>query len=90
MKSGVRATKSVSQLISTIDAMRPPAWTYVSMTALICGAAHLLLGLGQSALTEQIGRLFDIAAGLFKRALALHDAGAGLLAQFFDERGSNH
>ena len=58
--------------------------------ALEGGATGLLVGLGETLLLEQVGGLLDITAGLLERALALHDAGAGALAQLLDVSGGNH
>ena len=52
-------------------------------------AAGLLGGSGQTLLAQPVDRGFDVASGLGQRLLAVHHAGAGLLAQFLDKRGGN-
>ena len=49
-------------------------------------APGLLGGGGKPLLAQPIDRGLDIAAALAERALAIHHAGAGLLAQFLDQR----
>ena len=75
-KSSLRATKSVSELISTIAPTPLPRrdadQTFGGL------AAGLLGGLGQALLTQPVDRRLDIAVGLAQRLLAVHHAGAGL------------
>ena len=52
-------------------------------------AAALLGRLGETLLTQPIDGRLDVAAGLAERILAVHHAGAGLLAQVFHQRGGN-
>ena len=48
------------------------------------GPAGALRGLRQSALAQQGHRLFHVAVGFGERGLALHHAGARLVAKLFD------
>ncbi len=52
-------------------------------------AAGLLRGLRQTLLTEPIHRRFDVAVVLGQRLLAVHHAGAGLLAKLLHQRSRN-
>ena len=82
LKSGVRATKSVSQLSSTSDADAAAGVDVGLDHALRAARPDFLSALARPCCLQQIGRLLDVAVGFLERALALHDAGAGLLAQF--------
>ena len=48
-------------------------------------AAGLVGGLRQSLLAQPVDRALDVALGLGERRLAVHHAGAGLVAQLLDE-----
>src|SRR6476646_2967456 len=50
-------------------------------------AARLLRGRGETALTKQGDGLVEVAVRLDERVLAVHEAGAGALAQLLDARG---
>ncbi len=47
--------------------------------------AALLGGLGEALLAQPVDRGLDVAVGLGQRVLAVHHAGAGLLAQVLDQ-----
>ena len=51
--------------------------------------AGLLRGGGQALLAQPVHGLLEIARDLAQRPLAIHHAGAGLLAQFLDERSGD-
>ena len=50
-------------------------------------AAGLLRGRGETPLAKQGDGLVEVAVGLDERVLAVHEAGAGALAQLLDARG---
>ena len=52
-------------------------------------AAALLGGLGEALLAQPVDGGLDVAVGLVQRVLAVHHAGAGLLAQVLHERGGD-
>src|SRR3546814_1669813 len=52
-------------------------------------AAGLLGGGGEALLAQPVDRGLHVALGLTQRLLAVHHAGAGLLAQFLDLRGGD-
>ncbi len=52
-------------------------------------AAALLGGLGEALLAQPVDGGLDVALGLVERVLAIHHAGAGLLAQLFDQGGGD-
>ena len=80
LKSGVRATKSVSQLTSTMRA-DPAAGVDVALDEPLLGrAVRLLLRDAEAALAQDLDGLLLVAAGFDERALAVHDAGAGHLS----------
>jgi hypothetical protein len=59
--------------------------------AFVGGASRALRRLGESALAEDGGGLFEVAVSLGESLLALHHAGAGLVAQrFYLFRGDSH
>ena len=74
----LRATKSVSELTSTTA---PPCLRGDADQALGGDAAGLLGGLRQALLAQPVDGLLDVALGLGQRGLAVHHAGAGLVAQ---------
>ena len=78
-KLSLRATKSVSEFTSTIAARWPADLD--GDEALGGDAAGLLGGLGEALLAQPVDRGLDVAVGLVERALAVHHARAGLLAQ---------
>ncbi len=49
------------------------------------GPARLLGGLGEPALAQNRRGLLEVAVGFLQGGLALHHAGAGLVAQLFDQ-----
>ncbi len=56
----------------------------------LCGnAIGLLGGLREALLAQQVDGRFHVAVGLRKRLLAIHHAGAGLVAQLLHGRGGN-
>ena len=52
-------------------------------------AAALLGRLGEALLAQPVDRRFDVAVGLAERVLAIHHAGAGLLAKLLHQRRRN-
>ena len=88
-KSCSRATKSVSQLISTIAAARPSARALDHDDALGGDAGGLLVGLGEALLAHVLGRRIQVAAGLDEGLLALHHSGARALPQLVDGFGGD-
>jgi hypothetical protein len=51
--------------------------------------AGLLGGLGETLFAQPIDRRLDVAASVGERGLAVHHAGAGLVAQFLDQRSAD-
>ena len=78
-KSALRATKSVSELTSTITA-RPGARGDADQ-AFGGDAAGLLGRLGKTLGAQPVDRRLHVAAGLGQRRLAVHHPRAGLLAE---------
>ena len=76
---GLRATKSVSELTSTIA----PDVVLGDQADQALGRhpVRLLGGLGQALLAQPVDGLFHVAVGFGERRLAVHHAGAGLVAQ---------
>ena len=83
----LRATKSVSELTSTTTPLVP--CTLHADQAFGRDAAGFLGGLRQALLAQPILRRLHVAVGLGERALAIHHAGAGQLAQFLDHLGGD-
>ena len=52
-------------------------------------AAALLGRLGEALLAQPVDGRLDVAVGLAERVLAIHHAGAGLLAQVLHQRGGD-
>ena len=66
----------------------PAAGVDVARDEALAGlAARLLRGRGEPALAQDRDRLLEVAIGLDERVLAVHEAGAGALAQLLDARG---
>ena len=92
-KSFSRATKSVSQLTSTIAARLPSAGALDHDHAFGRDARGLLVGLRETGLAHQLGGGVQIAVGFDERLLALHHARAGALAEHlhcFSGDGHDH
>ena len=83
----LRATKSVSLLTSTAAPTLPAVC--IADQAFGSDAAGLLGGRGEALLAQPVDGLLDIAGDFGQRALAIHHAGAGLLAQVLDQGGGD-
>ena len=82
------ATKSVSELISTMTALPPLAAARTTRPSAATRPAFLSALAGPD-LRRCSDRRIHVAVGLDQRLLALHHAGAGALAQFLYHRCSN-
>ena len=86
--SSLRATKSVSQLTS-MSTPEPAAGMDVGGDEALAGvAAGLLGGRCLAPLAEQDDGLLEVAVRLLEGALAVHEAGAGALAELLDGVGA--
>ena len=80
----LRATKSVSEFTSRTVAVRPE--DFDRDQPLGRDPARLLRRLGEALLAQPVDRALDVAGGLVERRLAVHHAGAGLVAQLLHHR----
>ncbi len=83
----MRATKSVSELTSTAA----PDVTFEMTPIRPCArdAIGLLGSLGQALLAQEVDRGLHVAVGFLQCLLAIHHAGAGLVAQLLNGCGGN-
>src|ERR1700686_4125031 len=79
-----RATKSVSQLISTMAAVRASADLGTTPPALGGQPRRFLVGLGVPLLAHELGRGVQVTLGFDEGFLALHHARPGALAELLD------
>ena len=86
-KSAFRATKSVSELTSTMTAL--PRRRGDADQAFGRDAAGLLGRLGETLGAEPVDGCFHVAAGFGQRILAVHHAHAGLLAELLHHSSGN-
>ena len=83
--SSLRATKSVSAIDLDEGAARAPPPRPRSAPRRRRGPAFLAAA-GEALLAQPVDRRLEIAGGLAQRLLAVHHAGAGLVAQLLDQR----